>query len=196
MTKKKIGCIYGICVLFATISLFFIVGNQLFRHKCVWWSCAPKRDFSIFELNIPSEYFPMNADIPVLQNDRGIVTAIDEARGASNWDGGGAVYIVKKFATIDQASNWFDLRLKKDLFTSQLEIQGPYNDILRYRSPIADNYNVACGYVIDNASCIMSAQYEEFYVFFNGYLSDDGMMQKDFLEIVQFIDGKMKDLLY
>jgi hypothetical protein len=170
---------------------------QLFMNKCLWWSCAPNRDFTVFDLNLPAEFFPNATETPLLKQDRGIIDAIEEARGASNWVGGGAVYIVYRFATESQAERWFQLRAKKNFFTDQLENTNVmYSDVLIYQSQVADTYIVQCGYVVDRTSCIYLAQYKEYYIFFNGYISETGLSVKNYLGVLNFIDNKMLELLY
>lgn len=185
-----------ISITLIVIASACLTGYQLFMNKCFWWDCAPKRDFTVFDLNLPSDFFPNASEVPLLKPDRGNITAIEEAIGVRYWSGGGAVYIVNRFATENQAMQEFMSRSRREFFTSQLENVNVYRDILTYQSDVANTYNIKCGYDIGRTSCIFIARYQEYYIFFNGYLSESGLSKEKFLGVLGFIDSRMNELLY
>lgn len=66
---------------------------------------------------------------------------------------------------------------------------------LTYRSPIADQYYVACGNEWGNEMCIMIAQYEEYFVLVTAHMSEDGMTYADFERVLRAVDEKMSACL-
>jgi hypothetical protein len=173
-----------------------IISYQFFTYKCLWLNCAPARDFTVYELELPVDLFPKGAEIYPLKQDRGVIAAVEEAIGGGRWeDGGGYVYITYKFATRSRAENWFDADKKDHLFTMPLDNPEQFNEIVTYQSPIADEYDVACGYILELTSCITRARYQEFYILFNGYVTNSGMTQQDYLSILMYIDQRMLELL-
>jgi hypothetical protein len=64
-----------------------------------------------------------------------------------------------------------------------------------YTSPVAQQYHMACGNVLNGYQCRMTGQYEEYYVFFFAYVSDDGITLDIVEYLLQKIDHKMEQCL-
>lgn len=62
---------------------------------------------------------------------------------------------------------------------------------LNFTSSIADRYIVACGYNLGKYQCRMMGQYEDYYVFFFSYITDQGINPVIFQELLQKFDQKM-----
>jgi hypothetical protein len=62
--NKRIALITAIGLI-----VFFIclISYQLVVNNCLWWNCAPDRDFTVYDLNLPDELFPPNAQVYGLQ---------------------------------------------------------------------------------------------------------------------------------
>jgi hypothetical protein len=64
-----------------------------------------------------------------------------------------------------------------------------------YRSPIAEQYYVACGMSGSTPMCKMSAQYEEYYVYLVVHMDPETMTVRDLKPILEAIDEKMAQCL-
>lgn len=62
---------------------------------------------------------------------------------------------------------------------------------ISYESPLADEYHVACGNLSQGYQCRMIGQYNDYYVFFFAYISDDGISLKSFENLLMKIDDHM-----
>jgi hypothetical protein len=175
---------------------FFIclMSYQLIVRNCLWWECAPVRDFTLYDLNLPDELFPPNAQVYGLQYDRG-TPAMESAATTNYWDGGLAIYSVMRFATFDQATKQFEYDANNNIFTRGLGSSESYSELLEFDSQIADSSQVKCGYVTEDLRCIFIARYEEYTIFFSGSIGEEEMTKTDFFEVMTYIENKMKDLL-
>lgn len=138
-TVLVIGLIATICVLINVV-IYHSLG-----YGCYWWECAPKRNFTVYDLALPKDLLPPDAEQLVLYPVRDIIGATESVHGVSS---GVAIYEVFRFATIKKASEWYQARISDDLFTSTLEDRSKFSRVFDYRSEIADEYFVDCGYVI------------------------------------------------
>ncbi len=195
MRKRYLLPILAITFLMITCITMF----QIFTRGCLWWDCAPARSFQVSALNLPAEFFPVNAMVnqlyPISEKEGAV-----EAMGATNyWNGtdGLSVYSILKYSTERQASERFEYYFE---FFFVENLPAPLEQLpqIRYHSEKADEYFVACGDVEFNSwitfRCGLVARYEEFFVFFNSVLDDDMAIQ-DFEEIIIYIDSKMEELL-
>lgn len=62
---------------------------------------------------------------------------------------------------------------------------------LSYKSPLAQHYHVACGDLRQGFQCRMIGQYNDYYVFFFAYISDDGITLESFENLLTKIDDHM-----
>src|SRR6266540_646950 len=148
-----------------------LVANQLLFHRCLWWECAPKRDFTVFDLNLPPDLFPSEADIHDLDFLRGDNVSIESASTTNYWENGVAIYIVRRFATDEQALRHYD-------FDAQVKFTRRSNEnsnVVNYKSIEANNSSTQCGYVLNDFRCIYIARYEEFTIFFSGSIGENEM---------------------
>lgn len=161
-------------------------------YGCYWWDCAPKRNFSIYDLYLPKELIQSSPTDLLLYPGRGTVGATDEAHGASL---NTAIYSVTRFATIEKAKNWYKNRVDEGFFTDLLQDQESFYTALTYQSTVADEYYIGCGYVISDLRCVYEARYEEYVFFFSGSIREGLMTQTEFTNVISYIDGKMKFFL-
>ena len=175
--------------------IFITILMQLFVAKCLWLNCAPKREFTVFDLNIPNTLFPPGSPPSTLLPDRGTIEAVQEARDVTLWETNGeAVYLVKKFATLDQSKDWFRDNENIYSYTEVLQTSSQVNIILTHKPLYADDFSILCGYLINHLNCSFQARYEEFYILFRSSISDD-MTAGDYLEVLEYLDSRMADLL-
>lgn len=194
--NKMLRRLYLWCIPLLIIPIIFCSATyQILIHKCIWWQCAPTRDFTIYDLNLPDHFFPSNAQVSPLHPDRQEVS-VDEAATTNYWENGRAVYSVLRFSTIKKAERWFDFEVNSFEFTKELDDITAYKRVLEYRSKVADEHAVFCGYVSSDIQCDFGARYQEFYVFFSGSMGSGEMSVDDFLGVMDFVDTKMQELLY
>lgn len=184
--------IYLIVAVLLSVMLCTALLNYLFT-GCLWWDCAPSRNFSVYDLSLPGSLFPEGVGPLILRPDRGTINAPEEASGTLIWDDGSAIYIVKRFFAFDQAADWYMERSQQQNFTSPLIDLAPYESILNFRSEYADQFSIDCGYFIDQISSKYFAQYQEYFIYFNGYFGDEGLTPEDYLQIIQYIDDTLHE---
>jgi hypothetical protein len=122
-SKNKI--VIGVLVLLALI----ILCAQRLYLNCFWWECAPRRDFSVLDLNLPNYLFTSTATIERLRYIRNDLSA-DPAVSAIRWDGGNASYTIVKFSTNPQATVEYNFQISSHIFTTPLEASDNVSDIL------------------------------------------------------------------
>ena len=104
-------------------------------------------------------------------------------------------HVVGKYSSDNRAerkfTERFDLYFKKDGF------EGPWQTPteLSYISPFAQKYHVACGNILEEYQCRMIGQYDEYYVFFFAYISDNGITLDTFQDLLPKIDSHMAQCL-
>lgn len=102
---------------------------------------------------------------------------------------------VYRHASAVRAAQEFAHRRRVTFVTG--EDYGPWENPrdLSYRSPIANQYYLACGIDHGIYMCIMVAQYEEYYIFFNAHMDEQTMTFSDLERALQAIDAKMANCL-
>ncbi len=203
MRKNNLGLgafVISVIVIFLLLSTgCAILTAQWFVNKCFWWDCAPKRTFTVFDLNIPEKYFPVNAQIDSLSPDRGIITAVEEATATTRWINGVAIYHILRFGTENQAIKWFKDQSNSGIFLRPaIDSEQAYlnQDILNYPIAEANEYRIKCGDVTQGFRCIFEGRYEEFYIFFSSSIGKSEISDQGFMEIMNYIDTKMGKLLH
>jgi hypothetical protein len=196
-TIIKRGLVAILLILIILVLLVCIVSYQLVTNKCLWWHCVPDRDFNIYELEIPEWLYPEGADYSPLVNTRDF-PSIEEAIGGASWDGGNAGYSLRRFATITQAHQRFLNQYRVDLIPRNPleEHDNIYHEIYDYQSSVADEFWIGCGYFVEfQIKCSYLARFEEYFIHFSAYMSENYMTQKDFIEIIVYIDAMMDEKL-
>ncbi len=142
-------------------------------------------------MNLPPDLFPSEADIHDLDFLRGDNVSIESASTTNYWENGVAIYIVRRFATDEQALRHYD-------FDAQVKFTRRSNEnsnVVNYKSIEANNSSTQCGYVLNDFRCIYIARYEEFTIFFSGSIGENEMSKHDFLQVIMYIDDRIKSLL-
>jgi hypothetical protein len=161
---------------------------------CLFFDCPPKRDFTVFDMNIPKGYLPEDQSIE-LRPDRGNLTAIEESIGWAKWTNGQAIYMVLKFASEKHAIEWFNLGGRENRFYPDLPSLESHQDILKHPMPNSSNYKTQCGYVLKDFRCILDVRYEEFYIFFSGSVGENQINDQDFIALMDYIDTRISNFL-
>jgi hypothetical protein len=188
--SRQSAIILGIIFIVAVFGSC-LVAYQLFFHDCLWWECAPRRNFTVLDLNLPGGFFPADAEIHDLHYLREDNVSIEAASTTNYWKNGVAIYIVRRFATESKARQDYDLNVP-------YKFTGPSNEsskLTTYESKNADSSSIQCGYLLTDFRCIYVGRYQEFTVFFSGSIGENEMTQDDFIGAIDYIDHKMMTLL-
>ena len=157
---------------------------QLLLKRCILWTCAPQRSFSIIDLSIPSGFFPEGATVGQMGYKHENEGALTSSSMNANWEKGMGVagYAIWQFGSSQSVDPFW----KRLIYTAR-----EFDDCLKvkYRSPYADKFAVRCGIIKYSGgySAGLYAQYGEFAVGF-GTIIDDQMSLEDFEKIIIYID--------
>lgn len=182
-----LSCIAILCL--ATVSVAQVVFNG-----CLWWACAPQRSFTVYDLELPSKYFPSEAELHTLHPLRGSSPAVEAVATTDYWHDGSAIYVVQRFATDSIASQDYE-HITPFRFTEPIDTSRFYPALAQWKSRFADQESIECGYVLQALRCVYVARYAEFTVLFNRSVATEGSSNTDFLDAVKYIDERFRDLL-
>ena len=189
-SKERVTYAIPVFVILA-LAIICVAAYQLQFRRCLLWTCASVRSFSISDLTLPASYFPPGAFVGPMA-----IEPPSESGGAVEsgiitvyWDDGkgGAVYNVFRFGTKAQASRFY-ARYSR-LF--------PYSEHSRLSlaSQIANEYQAGCGYSkFGGYRCHLDARYEEFVISLNVTI-DVEMTFEQFEKVADYLDEKMWRLL-
>jgi hypothetical protein len=176
------------------ITILFTVFYRLFFYGCFWWDCAPTRNFSLLDLDLPVSLFPPNAETEGLHHIRNDLS-VDPVVASFLWHSGTASYSIRRFPTTSKASVEYKFQINSRIFTTSIEPNNDVSDILKHKSNTADESNIRCGYVLTDFRCLFVARYQEFTIDFNSTIEAQGMTNNNYLNILKYIDNKMAELL-
>lgn len=163
---------------------------QLIRFRCFLWTCVPSRNFTVFALELPSDFFPDGAIVNALHPSSESFGALETGSMTVYWESGQglAVYNVLRFGSEGGASKFYrGLTTLGDPF--------PERDGLTFESEFADEFALGCGdSEFGGYRCSLRARYKEFALSFNSII-DEEMTRERFEEIVRFIDAQMVEHL-
>jgi hypothetical protein len=196
MKNKKI--VVGITLVVFMCLTSCVVAGQLFFKGCLWWECAPARTFDVLDLGLPSTLFPADAQYSSMYYDRNApLKVIDNGGQTIYWGSGNGlgIYFVYQYPTTGDAQE--DYLRNRNWFFQDDNTKIPWDEnVLTYDSSYADEFYSACGIIVANDyRCGMTAQYQEFFVFFNTTITEE-MTHDDFQRVVTFIDQQMGKYIY
>ena len=191
-TKKSVtGLIF---ILFFVVCALFIC--QYFLPVCFFGDCAPKRDFHVLELELPSSIFPDGVRISPIHPSSEGAGEIERGSQSIFWNSGNgsAGYDINRYPTIKKAIKVYELDYSHmaDSETKNVWVRPTE---LTYSSSTADQFFVACGDWLGINHCGMLARYREYEIFFRAIM-DDQMAYSDFEKIIVYIDEQISSRLY
>lgn len=166
-----------------------LLSYNVWVNKCLPWECAPKRNFAVTDLGIPAHFFPANSIGGSWNTEGESFGAVEHGSMNLFWrkGQGAAIYIVQRFATEDQAHEFFNV-LRNDGVL-------PTSSDVTFRSTTADAYLIGCGYSpFGEERCELLARYKEFVIVLNVTI-DRLMTVQGFEEIVIFVDNQISTKL-
>jgi hypothetical protein len=165
---------------------------QLVFKRCIFWTCAPGRDFTVLDLGIPSGYFPEGSQV----GQMGYLSELDVAVENGHMDvfwyqgKGAAHYTVWRFGTEWQARSFIGSLMEMDQEFG-LTTCADVSDI----DVKADEHSLTCGWDrFGGYRADLNAKYDEYVISLNVVI-DDRMSLEQFQQIVVFIDNQMKEKL-
>lgn len=194
--KKSVVIIFGVCGIGVALSLFLcsLLVQMLFQ-GCAWWECPPSRLFKVLDLGLPADIFPTGATYNTIH-------PLSEGEGARetgsqvvywNQGDGRGIYIIRRFSTINEASQSFT---HEENFFTDPSTGAPWktSPTFHFTSVIADEFYMGCK-MGSEPRCGMAARYKEYVVSFNAVI-DSKMTEQKFENIVIFIDSLFSQHLY
>ncbi|MCC6601669.1 MAG: hypothetical protein IT327_00575 [Anaerolineae bacterium] len=167
---------------------------QLIVKQCVFWTCAPTRTFTIYDLILPTDLYPSNAVInPMISFPE--APGADSGNLAVYWEENGqlnkSILTIERFGTEGKAIEYFDI-------LESWRTEGtyrPHPDIL-YQSQTASEYEIGCGIsgLGGEYECDVDARYKEFVVSLNVSITGQ-MSEKDFEAIAVSLDKQFEAFL-
>ena len=190
LSKKQINVLIILALTFLSCSLTY----QLVIKGCIWWTCAPERNFEMTVLELPITYFAGGSDVrPLDDSIRGEIYG-DEYSQWVGWKTGRAYFEVVEYVSINKASKAFQRKKVLNDFTSELDSLEKYEGVLSFYPSKADAYSIECGYELESRRCIYQARYEEYYIYFSSTIN--ARMPPDrYLMIITNMDQQITTLL-
>lgn len=180
--------------------LFFVIGIifacQYFVQGCLWWDCAPDRDFHVLEMELPSSIFPDGAQISPIQPSSEGAGEIERGSQSIFWGSGNgfAVYAINRYPTTKKANQVYEL-VHGHMADTETENLWARPTELTSLSSTADQLFVACSDWSGINQCGMLARYQEYEISFRAIM-DDQMTYSDFEKIIVYIDEQISSHLY
>lgn len=165
---------------------------QLLFERCVFWTCAPDRNFSVLDLGIPSSYFPENAVVGEIHYPSELDGAIEHGYQHVFWQRGNGLanYLVWRFGTEWQARSFIESLNQMDQKYGLTTCSA-----LRDVEVKADKYSLTCGWdKFGGYRADLNAKYDEYVISLNVVINDR-MSLEQFQQIVVFIDKQMQQNL-
>lgn len=193
MKKSVFGAVALILILLCFIIPVFAI--QITLNGCLWWMCAPERDFQIADLELPADLFPVGTIVNHIHPLSDNFGSVEDGTQSIYWKNGNgnAGYTVYRYSTKGVAEEYFDYQ--KRIFTdSESHESWKPPDVLSFSSETADAVYIACG-DWSRRNCGMAARYQEYIVTFISVIDSD-MTFSEFEKILFYIDKQISDLLY
>lgn len=179
--NSKLGLLLTIFILVVCVSTC----SYLLIRRCLPWECAPSRSLDVFAFSLPLSFFPPGSTGGVMFTPSELDLAKNKGDMAIFWDRGNgkAIYIVRQFRTINQASRFYQ-SIESISYNKNIEIDLSANE-----------YSVGCGFSeFSGYICELNARCLEFVFSLNVTISDE-MTESDFNDVIDYIEGQLKDKL-
>jgi hypothetical protein len=189
-TKKSMGWI--ILGAITVLGVCSFGSFQLLFKRCLFWTCAPDRNFSVLDLGIPSGFFPEGSQVGQMDYPSELDGAVENGHMDVFWQQGkgAAHYTIWRFGTERQAITFFKrvARMEQEFGLT------PCSDFTNL-SLTTSEHLLTCGWhKFGGYRADLNARYDEYVVAFNATI-DDEMSLEQFEQVVVFIDNQMKQNL-
>ena len=174
------------CILIFLLTAFLLVSCNQSR---------PVRDCKVNDLLLGELDFPIGTILNQISSPIAGQPEESSGRTASYYDD--LIYHeVSRYLSVEGAQSKFNKRRIRAFEEDNYEGPWATPSGISYSSPIADQFFVACGNIGTKYQCRMIGQYNEYYVFFFSYLSEQGMNLEKYQEMLKKIDKKMEQCLF
>lgn len=191
MKKKNILLLFLIFFVFTCCFTFW----QLVWRGCLWWHCAPSRDFSVLDWEIPAELFPEDAYVKHISPPSEPISPYIEEASQDVWmSNNHAIYIIYHLPIIDEAISDF-YSIKKRMYDPDSGTKWQIPDTLNFSSTTADDEYIACGLFFDINRCKAVIRYQEYIIFLNVDITNE-MTFAHFEKILFYLDEQISSRLY
>lgn len=147
------------------------------------------KDMLLNENDLPARTIMNNISSPIAEMPN------ESAGFSASYVNSPIYHEIGRYLSINGAEGKFLERL--DLYFKGNDYRGPWQlpAEISYISPLAQQYHVACGNIGEKYQCRMIGQYDEYYVFFFAYISDNGITLEIFQDLLMKIDSHMAQCL-
>lgn len=193
---KKIAI--TLLIFFFCFALVAIVlcafSTQTFLLGCVWWDCAPERNFHVRDWELPASFFPDGALVEHIsassegtgEKERGSQTIL--------WPYGGAGYSIERYASNRKAISNYEFQVKHMAdYVTNIPWTEPTH--LTFYSTTADDIHISCGKGLQDIKCGFAVRYQEYVIYFSSSI-DERMTFEDFEKVLFYIDEQISSHLY
>jgi len=193
--KKKNLVLILILSVFLVSTCCFTSWQRLWK-GCFWWNCAPNRNFSVLDWEIPDYLFPEGAQVGNISLPTDGYLYVEEGN-QSVWlgnSGNGAIYIIDRFPAVKRAVSDFERR-KERMYDPGSGTKWQTSDVLNFSSSTADDEYIACGLFFNVNRCEAVIRYQEYVIFLNVDITG-GMTFVHFEKILFYLDEQISSRLY
>lgn len=179
LIKKSL--LFGIASI-VTIFVICILSFKLMTDGCIGIYCVEETDFSVYELDIPDTYFPVDSTINKLLPLSEPMGAQEAVNKTVYWgEYGIAVYNIHSFKSINRATSMFNaLQNDASRFRSHKDVN--------YSGQKADQYFSGCGFSeFGGYRCAAFIRYEGLVISLSAR-TDSQMTEEKFNRVVKFVD--------
>jgi len=190
--KKRYFISASVSLVLLLVAFCLFLGQYLLN-GCLWWECAPQRDFHVLDWEIPANLFPKGAIVSDISTPSEGHGEIEGGGQDINIGDGIAVYEIYRFPSAGRAISDFN-RMKKSMFDPETGIEWKTPADVTFSSPTADDLYIACGYFYQYR-CELAARYQEYAIFFGATINDK-MTYAEFEKVLFYLDEQISSHLY
>jgi hypothetical protein len=195
---KKKFTIASIAVALLIVLLVLLTCYISFLHLlggCFWLECAPERNFSVRDWELPAYLFPSNATVGHIYRPFDRMGDLENGVQFMFWEDeyGTAAYNIARYSRSNGTVWEFEFEVDHMVDSDTKERWVRPNDITFFSST-ADEMYIACGNRVQKR-CQMVARYQEYYIYFAATINNK-MTHASFEKIVKYIDEQISSRLY
>lgn len=179
----------------ACLRLLMLTGVLLVAAGCTITILNPEDSFALEPLLLDESVFPPGATAgPVMEtaDHHGAIGHL----GRDIYVGtGGASHEVYRYTTARRAAREFERMMNIGFPRGEYYTPWAVPSELRYQSPVADQFYLACANHGGNLICHAMGQYDEYFIRFSTLISPDSMTYADLERALRAIDERMASYL-
>jgi hypothetical protein len=190
---KKSSFIVASILVVIFLAVCCLFAGQLVLNRCLWWDCAPERNFHVLDWEVPSNLLPEGAINDHLSIPSEGIGEIESGGQTIYFENGIAVYVIYRFPQVKDAISHFE-HYKRGMVDPGTGEAWDVPNELSFSTRSADDVYYACGYSLEYR-CEMAAQYQEYTLYF-GTTINDKMTYDVFENVIIYLDEQISNRLY